>query len=216
MCKACLASLRRWHPDKEIITLDKDNISQYVTLPDYIQQKYERGFIPNAHYSDIVRLQLLVQHGGIWLDSTMFCTGRKFAHFLDLPFFCTRWQKDEPSSFLTSFIVSEPDNPILSLTRDLLLEYWKDHDYVIHYFIFNIFLGMAAERFPQECQKVPFFSTDTVHDISSAVWNNENFSEERMKEFAEQSDFHKLTYKAVSPETMQPSKFLPHLINMYK
>ena len=216
LCKACLASLRRWHPDKEIITLDKDNISQYVTLPGYIQQKYERGFIPNAHYSDIARLQLLIQHGGIWLDATMLCTGRKFEHFLELPFFFTRWQENDHSSFLTSFIVSDPENPILTLTRDLLLEYWKSYNYTIHYFIFNIFLGMATERFQQECKQIPFFSADIVHDISRAVWNNEDYSEEKLKEFAEKSDFHKLTYKAVSPQTMQPSKFLPNLINMYR
>ena len=216
VCKACLASLRRWHPDKEIITLDKDNISQYVTLPDYIQQKYEQGKITPTHYSDLVRLALLSELGGIWLDSTIFCTGRKFEEFLHLPLFSPRRSEKDYSAIMTSFIVSEPGNPALILTRDLLFEYWRNYNYVIHYFILNIFFTMAVERYPQEWERVPFFSDLIAHELSGAVQSGEDYSEERMKEFAEKSDFHKLSYKVITPQIMQPSMILPHLINIYK
>ena len=55
-----------------------------------------------------------------------------------------------------------------------------------------------------------------AHELSGAVQSGEDYSEERMKEFAEKSDFHKLSYKVITPQIMQPSMILPHLINIYK
>lgn len=120
ICKACLASLRRYYPEKDIVVLDNRNVSQYVTLTDYIIRKHERGMIGSAHYSDLVRLVLLTELGGTWIDSTMLCTGRKYAEYLELPFFYPMWHEGDPSSILTSLIVSAPCNPVLMLTRDLL------------------------------------------------------------------------------------------------
>ena len=117
---------------------------------------------------------------------------------------------------MVSFIVSEPGNPALILTRDLLFEYWKNHNYLIHYFLIVIFFKMAVERYPQEWERIPFFSDMIAHELSGAVQSGEDYSEERMKEFAEKSDFHKLSYKVITPQIMQPSMILPHLINLYK
>ena len=37
--------------------------------------KYEKGIIPKAQFTDIIRLALLDKYGGVWIDSTMFETG---------------------------------------------------------------------------------------------------------------------------------------------
>ena len=87
VCKACLRSLRYWHSDKKIITLDKNNISDYIDLPGYIIDKHEKGIISHTHFSDIIRAELLTQHGGTWIDATVYCTGRKFGDIMRLPLF---------------------------------------------------------------------------------------------------------------------------------
>lgn len=116
MCKACLASLRRWHSEKRIITLDKANLSEYITFPGYIQDKYEQGLITHAHYSDLIRIQLLAEHGGTWIDSTVLCTGRKTEHVMHLPLFVFKW--DSPIFAASSwFMVSYPHDKIITLTR---------------------------------------------------------------------------------------------------
>ena len=73
--RICHTSLRRYITDREIIVLTDDNISQYVTFPEHIRMKYQKGLIPMAHYSDLLRLEVLTRYGGTWIDSTVLCTG---------------------------------------------------------------------------------------------------------------------------------------------
>jgi len=46
-----------------------------VELPGYIVEKWEKGRIPAAMFSDLLRVELLIKYGGTWIDSTVFCTG---------------------------------------------------------------------------------------------------------------------------------------------
>ena len=55
-----------------VIVIDSENIGEYVTIPDTIYRKLETKKINLANFSDLVRFMLIDQHGGIWLDSTMY------------------------------------------------------------------------------------------------------------------------------------------------
>ena len=216
ICKACLASLRRWHPEKEIITLDKNNISQYITFPEHIYRKHEQGIIDNTKYSNLIRLQLLIQYGGTWIDSTIFCTGRKFEHIMHLPLFLFR-EEHFFTNIVSQFMVSDPDDPILQLTRDLHYEYWKEHDYLMDYYIIHMFFKMATEAYQQEWDSVPVIMSDVHLAILMAVAAGERYSEERMKYFASISDFHKFSWKIHESRLWNmPSGYSVHIIDEYK
>ena len=72
---ACYSSLKRNIPDREIKVIDGQNWREYVEMPEYIVKKWEKGRIPAALFSDLLRLELLVKYGGTWIDSTVLCTG---------------------------------------------------------------------------------------------------------------------------------------------
>lgn len=208
ICKACLASLRLWHPEKKIITLDTHNLSEYISLPGYIQDKYTQGKITHAHYSDLIRIQLLAEHGGTWIDSTIFCTGRKTEYTMHLPLFVYKW--DSPVFAASSwFMVSYPHNPVITLTRDLLFEYWKSYDYVVHYFLIHMFLKMSAQAYKDEWEKIPYLSNQPPFHMGDAMYDN--YSEDKMKYFTDISDFHKSTYKL--KQTPSPSSIYQHIID---
>ena len=212
LCKACLKSLRLWHPEKKIITLDANNISDYIALPEYIIRKHEKGIIPHAHFSDIIRAELLTKYGGTWIDSTVYCTGRNFEDVTRLPLFV--FQMKSFTCIASNWLIaSDADNPVITLTRDLLFDYWKNHDYPIHYFLFHMFFKMSAEAYPDEWQKVPYVSNGPPHEMQHFMYYD--YSEERMKYFEGISDFHKLTYKFDS-ERLTPSSILQHVIDSYK
>lgn len=75
LVKVCFRSLLHHLKDRELILLTEENIAQYVTLPDDIEKKRRDGIIPMAHYTDMLRLELLIKYGGTWIDATVFCTG---------------------------------------------------------------------------------------------------------------------------------------------
>lgn len=73
--KACYKSLKRNLSDRKIKVIDNENWKEYVELPEYIVKKWEKGRIPAALFSDLLRLELLIKYGGTWIDSTVLCTG---------------------------------------------------------------------------------------------------------------------------------------------
>ena len=70
-------------PDKDIIVLTSKNFLEYVSFPGYIIDKYKKGFIENAHFSDLLRLELLNTYGGLWIDSTVLVTDKINDTFFD-------------------------------------------------------------------------------------------------------------------------------------
>ncbi|MBQ3653015.1 MAG: hypothetical protein II954_01205, partial [Synergistaceae bacterium] len=212
-------------PDKEIITLDKDNLSDYITLPDYINRKHEQGIIDNTKYSNLVRLQLLIEHGGTWIDSTVFCTGRKSEGIMHLPLFVfrlgnfaenlRRFPKTVSRLNYTAvvasnwFITADAHNPILELTRDLHFEYWRTYDYCIYYGVFHMFFKMASEVFADEWSKVPVILSQLPHQMQFRMY--EDYSDEKMKYFAGISDFHKMTYKIDPDRVPSASSIYQHI-----
>ena len=61
----------------EIKVIDAENWKEYIELPDFIVNKWEKKQIPPALFSDLLRLELLIKYGGTWIDSTVLCTGFK-------------------------------------------------------------------------------------------------------------------------------------------
>lgn len=54
------------HEPEQVISLCLENIQQFVPLPDDLWHSIKS---PN-HKADLLRLELLARHGGIWIDST--------------------------------------------------------------------------------------------------------------------------------------------------
>lgn len=105
LCKACLASLRLNYPDYDIRVVTQENLHQYVHMPDYIEEKFRKGQIGAAHYSDILRTLLLIEHGGAWIDSTVFSTKRA-EDLLRQPFFVYQnFMKENKACVLSSWMI---------------------------------------------------------------------------------------------------------------
>ena len=72
--KKCYRSVCGHLKDWDVIVITAENYDQYTALPDYIIDKWKDGRINHTHFSDLLRIDLLVRHGGLWMDATVFCT----------------------------------------------------------------------------------------------------------------------------------------------
>ena len=72
--KICYNSIVSSIHDRPVHLLTKDNIASHVTLPNYIYDRLNRGELSYTHFSDILRICLLFDKGGIWMDSTLLIT----------------------------------------------------------------------------------------------------------------------------------------------
>lgn len=198
--KACLGSVRRHFPGKKIIVITEENIGEYAEFPPFIIEKYRRGIISRTHFSDLLRLELLIRHGGIWADSTVYFTGTPdYALRRPLFVFKTNERNDPATAAQNWFISAEKNEPILTLTQNLLHEYWKHNNRAIHYFIFYFFMKMAAEQYADEWRAIPFFSDIPPHILQRELFTP--YSQERFRQICRMSDIHKLSYKIESSKT---------------
>ena len=200
LCKAGLKSIRNNCPEKEIIVITENNYSDYVSFPDFIIEKYQKGFISKTHFSDLLRLQLLITHGGTWIDSTCYLT-EKPDYIFNTPLFVFQNKERGDNSIAASswLISSEKNNLIITLTRDMIFDWWKNHNHLYHYFLLHFFFTIACEFYKDEWQKIPFFSNLPCHVMQRELFNK--FDQKRFEQIKKMSAVHKLTYKFGDKET---------------
>lgn len=55
-----------------MVVIDQNNYRDYVDIPDYIIKKLDKKQMSLTHFSDILRMALLYEYGGVWMDATLF------------------------------------------------------------------------------------------------------------------------------------------------
>lgn len=200
LCRTCLNSIRKNCPEHEIIIITEENYLQYVEFPDFVLEKYKKGIISKTHFSDLLRLQLLIKHGGVWIDSTCYLS-EKPEYIFNTPLFSFKNNERGDSSIAASswLISSEKSNSILTLTRDMLFDWWKKHNHLYHYFLVHFFFTMACSFYKNEWQQVPFYSNLPCHILQRELFNKYNVT--RFNQIKKMSAVHKLTYKFKDKET---------------
>jgi hypothetical protein len=198
LVKACIDSVKKNMPNHEVVILTDENIGEYVDSPEHIRMKYREGKINRTHYSDLLRAALLCKWGGVWIDSTVFCTEKEFPVYISsLPLFAYKSidlnRQDETSTVASSWLIASKSNqPILLLTRDLLYSYWEKYDYLVDYFVFHLFFAMATRRFEEDWDAVPTFNNHSPHILQFEL--QEKYNDERWNQIMKMSAFHKLNW----------------------
>lgn len=142
LVKKCIASIRKNCIDREVIILTDKNIKDYVTLPDWIFTKYHSGLISKTHFSDIVRMNLLAQQGGLWADATIFMTRPLSNEFFNERFMSLRNTTKSSHTFITGYWTSyffyapEGDQMVVNCAN-LLNNYLKVQEQMIDYFLLD-------------------------------------------------------------------------------
>lgn len=217
LVKACYNSVLKNYKDKEIIVLTEENYKKYVDMPEHIIKKWEKGYITFAHFSDILRIELLSKYGGLWLDSTIFTTKRSELVFNEnIELFVFKQvdldRKNSLSVVASNWLIyANKNNNIINLTKKLLYYYWKDYNYAINYNIFHIFFKLATEVYKDEWKNVPTFNNISPHILQFEL--NDDFQEIRFNEIKNMSDFHKLNWRIKSENK---NSFYNYIVDNYK
>lgn len=145
--KRCLQSIEANFQDGTLIVLDKNNYKNYVQLPTHIMEKFEKGIITITHFSDILRFNLLSQHGGMWIDSTVYVSRPIPMNIFDSDFYTIHQIGDSENNISefkwTAFLLGgKKENSIFSKMCSLFDAYWTDHNDLLCYFLIDYFMYM--------------------------------------------------------------------------
>lgn len=213
----CYQSMQENIRDREIVVITEDNFSKYVTFPDYIMEKYHAGIISKVHFADLLRIELLAKYGGTWLDGTVFCTDLgRHEYILDSDLFLFQMLKPGLDGHCTSIsswlMTASANNKIILLTRALLHNYWKTHDFAIDYFILHKFFQMAIDACPEEWKKVIPFSNSLPHILLLRLF--EPYDENVWAALKAQTPFHKLSYKYTEEQAEKEGTYYKEVLGL--
>lgn len=209
--KKCIESIKKYNKDKNIHIIDRKNFKEYVTIPKYILEKWEKGVISNTHFSDILRIILLIEHGGFWLDATTLLTNELPKYISKRNLFMYTFKNIDDISIKANswFIFSVKDNRLLKVARDLLFEYWKREKRLKEYFLLHFFITMAIDKYPEDWKNVFWITDDIAHTLAYNYYKK--YNEEEWNEITKLSFIHKLTYKIDKDKKIEGT-FYEHII----
>lgn len=200
LVKKCYKSVVDNLINHEVILLTSENMNEFVEFPDYIIQKWNKGKITNTHMTDLLRLELLIKYGGIWVDATVLCTEREDnipSYFFesDLFFFqCLKPGRDGHSHINSSwFISAKTNNKLLMACRYLCYEYWKNNNSLIDYFLLHDFMAICLEYYQDIWKGIVPRDNASPHILYLRFF--EKFDSVMWEAIKAQTPFHKLSYK---------------------
>jgi len=183
--RICIASWRDRNPGWKINVLDKDTAADAVTLPALPVD------IPVQAFSDLLRVRLLREFGGVWADATTFCI-RPLDHWLpplaQQGFFAFTWTRRDrwfiwPGVYRALgnwFLASAPQGEIISAWERYSFGYWagrqKAHVYYWPHVLIE-FLQISSRRFRRNYAAIPRIGCFGPHLVHDCVTRNLDVAE---------------------------------------
>lgn len=182
--------------------ITEDNYDKYVTIPEYIIEKFENGKITLVHFTDILRYTLVCTYGGMWIDSTVFLSDDFKFDFLNREYFTQRFSTPNEcpheacmGKWCNFFFSGKKDNVLFGYVYEALLVWWKKHDMLLDYIIIDYMIRSGYTG----VEKIKAL-IDSVEPNNKEMWHlmqklNTPYDEEEYHYIQKKSSFFKLSYK---------------------
>jgi hypothetical protein len=212
LVKKCLSSWERDNPGWEFRCLDASSVDRFVPLRQYID--LDSRSLTAASLSDIVRILLLREFGGVWVDATLFCN-RPLDDWLpgvmEEGFFA--FAAPGPDRPLSSwFLSAEPNNYLISTWCRWAIEYWSNRTDSDDYFWFHHLFRDMCEADPSAAaawSRVPKVGADGPHALQFGGHMHYPATE-ALEHIDWTTPVFKLTYRL--PEGLKAGSLLEHLL----
>ena len=208
--------------------LTKDNINEFIDIPDYILRKVNEKKISLTHLSDIIRIILLEEYGGVWIDLTLLFNKQLTPSIFNHEFFSFKLdpklytpigfgQKLTACKWSGFFLAASAEHShIFSYLKSAILSYWEIYDYLIDYFLMNRLLKMAYNK-DVNCKStidnVPY-SNNNLYRLLPMI--NMVYDKQEYEMLCHQTTCFKLSYKIDLKKCVDGKKtYYGHLYETY-
>jgi hypothetical protein len=152
LVKKCVESIRNNAGNHKVIIITDDNYKDYVTIPKWIEKKKDAGIITRTNYSDLLRLSLLAEHGGMWLDATFFCSKPSIDEYFNYPLWSIKRPDYLHCSVASGYFAGYSlrcdlqNRWIFATIRDFFINYWEQNDTLIDYLLVDYMIVLAQRK----------------------------------------------------------------------
>lgn len=203
--RACINSVRRNAGSHGVIVVTDENVNEYVDVPDWIFDKVKTGIMSRTHLSDLLRLALLAEHGGMWLDATFFCTG-VLDDYASLPI----WSIKRPDYLHASVAGGMFANyslgcdlhhrRVFRAIRDYYLEYWRQCNWLVDYLLTDYLIVLAQRHDPSIADAFSSVQPNNQRCDDLVSLLNTPFNNDVWQDLTSDTSLFKLTWKQIFHE----------------
>ncbi len=149
LVKACIDSIRSNFPNHQIVIIDEHNYKTYTNLPDVIYKRFDENIIDVTKLSNFIRMNLLFNRGGIWIDSTYFISRPLEDSIINSNFFMIKslgksgYRNPALSRWSSNFIIGKQGDPLFKFLQDFHISYYSQEDYLIDYQLMDYIFEIA-------------------------------------------------------------------------
>lgn len=220
LVKVCLESIKENAGYHKVVVLSNSNLNEYIQLPGRITTLYKEGKISNAHYSDIIRMALLSQYGGIWIDATILLTSNLDNIISGIDLFTI---KNKPKGNNISdrrwtgfFIAAKPNNPLPVIVNRIFNRYWEKEDVLIDYFFIDYAIDLAYKYNATVKKQI-----DSIQENNPQIYNllpllPQRYNSNSFNALTKDTSIFKLSWKQYQPTELQGKNTVySHLKDLY-
>lgn len=199
--RACYKSVRANADGREVVLITSDNVEKYISIPKFIKDKVNNGKMSRTHLADYIRISLLKNYGGLWIDATVLVTD-KINIDCKLPFFSIK-QKPDSIHFVSQYrwavwiLGCSPQigKILFDCLENLFKAYLNKHSLFIDFFLFDYFLAVMYDEIPLVKQIVDNcpYNNPNAYELGNLL--NKEFNEDAFVQLKENNTFHKLSWK---------------------
>lgn len=199
--KSCVNSVEKHSNGKKVIIITKDNFFEYTNISENIIKKFEDGKITLTHLSDILRFNLLYNHGGLWIDATVYCTENLDDDYFGSLYTSGGYYGTDPKFVdgkWTGFLIGgNSKNDLFKFMNDFFESYWEQNDYLIQYFLIDYGLEYAYKNniggFMDYVDNKALNNNPHLFDLAPLL--NESYDDDTFNLLKSNTKMFKLSYK---------------------
>lgn len=201
--------------NSHVFLITKDNIEDYVKLPASIYEKVEAGKISFTHLSDILRLTLLAERGGMWIDVTCFNPYAIPDEAKRMPFCSPHDKVKQQSQGKVTYWcnrggwrswnlgTNQKNSLLFTFARDMIQAIAIRQNCMPSYFMVDCMLDYAYRHFPEVKSMIdhmPNVNTKCADLFLHYFNTNKVWDESEYQRLVENDWIFKLTYKTIWKE----------------
>jgi hypothetical protein len=209
--KFCFSSVERYKGDYEVIRITDNTLEDYLIFPEFVKQKRLTKVFKPVFFSDLLRVSLIKNYGGVWLDASVVLTDYLPSQFTQQSFFMFsrdsnsknkewglkadkcyfNWDDQFKVRYLSSILFGTPHSKVSQYLQDLLLYFWEKQETIPHYFFYQILINELKQGKWVEFE-YPIIDDTFPHLMQFDM--NKTFNPVRFDEILKSSSLHKLSY----------------------
>ena len=136
---------------QRVVFLSKDNIKDYTNIDQQLWNKLNEGIIDYTHWSDIVRFNVLLNNGGLWVDSTILLSPKVKEFVLSQSthsFFsirCDDYRYVSGGKWIIGFIGGMPGEQLFDYLNNFYQLYYANYSKLVDYLLTDFAISYYYE-----------------------------------------------------------------------